>query len=71
MFDPTDPDNTPITVLVTEGRWDVVDDPTPRNIELTRMLTDMGGVSDTVPPGTYKFNVLEINGQMIASLDPA
>lgn len=70
MRNPLDPDQ-PLTVLVTEGRWDVVDSPTPRNIMLTRVLTEMGGVNESVPPGTYYFNVKEVNGQKIASLYPA
>lgn len=65
------PDNDSITVVVTEGRWDVFDEPTPRKKLLTQILTNMGGVSDTVAPGTYHFNVKSVAGQWIASLKPA
>lgn len=70
MRNPLDPDQ-PVTVLVTEGRWDVVDSPTPRNIMLTRVLTAMGGINESVAPGTYYFNVKDVDGKWTATLYPA
>jgi len=65
--------NQPVVVLVTEGRYDIVDSPTPRNIALAAMLMSMGGVNESVKPGTYYFNVVEDKetGQWIVSLNPA
>lgn len=70
MRNPLDPDQ-PLTILVTEGRWDAIDSPTPRNIMLTRVLTNMGGINESVAPGTYYLNVKEVDGQTVASLYPA
>ena len=70
MRNPLDPEQ-PVTILVTEGRWDAIDSPTPRNIALVRVLTNMGGINESVAPGTYYFNVKEVDGKWIASLDPA
>lgn len=61
----------PATVLVTSESWCVVDEPTPRNILLTQLLQEMGGISNTVPPGTYLFNAREIDGLFHAELNPA
>lgn len=68
---PPDSDLTPVTVLVTKERWDAIGTPTPRNIYLTNMLTAIGGVNESVQPGTYHFNVLDVEGQTVASLVPA
>lgn len=64
---------TPITVLVSNGQYNVFDEPTPRNLELFKILREMGGISDTVKNGTYHFNVVkdETTGQHIATLNPA
>ena len=60
-----------VQILVTTERWDAVDAPTERNIWLVQVLTAMGGVSDTTPPGVYQFNVEKVGDQMIATLEPA
>lgn len=70
MRNPLDPE-PPVTILVTEGRWDAVDSPTPRNVMLVETLTLMGGINESVSPGTYLFNVKKIDGQFVATLDPA
>lgn len=70
MRNPLDPE-PPLTVIVTEGRWDAIDSLTSRNIMLTRILTEMGGVNESVPPGTYHFNVKLENGEWTATLNPA
>jgi len=61
----------PLTVLVTDGRYDIIDISTPRNIMLAQILQGMGGVADTVPPGTYHFNVKSVDGEWRASLELA
>lgn len=68
MFNRNQP---PLTVIVTSERWDAVDAPTPRNIWLTQVLQQMGGVNESVAPGTYHFNVKRKGLKMVASLDPA
>lgn len=50
-------DLTPLTVLVTEDRWDAIGELTTRNILLSQQLTEIGGVSEGTPPGTYLFNM--------------
>lgn len=62
---------TPLTILVTDGRWDAFDEPSLRNTLLVEVLTQIGGVSDTVAPGTYLFNVKDVDGKFVATLDPA
>lgn len=63
---------SPVTVLVTEGRYDIVDAPTPRNHYLAQLLMSMGGVNETVPLGTYKFNAIPGPlGTIVTSLNPA
>ena len=68
---PPDSDLTPVTVHVTSERYDIIDVPTPRNMYLANMLMAMGGINESVSPGTYHFNVLEVNGQPVATLTPA
>ena len=68
MFNRNQP---PLTVLVTEGRWDAVDAPTTRNIWLVQVLKAQGGINETVPPGTYHYNVKRKGLKLIASLYPA
>ena len=60
----------PIEVVVTEDRYECYGPPTNRSIMLTAVLKKMGGVSDTVPPGTYQFNVRRNGFKIVASLDP-
>lgn len=60
----------PILIVVANGRWDAFGDVTPRNQELTKILTEMGGVSDSVPEGKYHFNVKKIGPRHLASLKP-
>jgi hypothetical protein len=49
-----------IKVTVTTDRYDVQwSDPiTPREIRLAAILKSQGGISDTVSPGDYEFNVV-------------
>lgn len=61
----------PLVVIVTESRYDCYGAPTYRSQFLTTMLKNMGGVSDTVPPGTYLFNVRRKGFKIEASLEPA
>lgn len=71
MNEPLDP-FPPVTVLVTEGRWDAVDLTTDRNFMLTQKLKEIGGIAASVPPGTYHFNMIESeDGTVIFTLDPA
>lgn len=45
----------PLYVIVSEDRYDMMGRPTFKNQYLAEMLKKMGGVSDTVAPGTYIF----------------
>lgn len=64
-------DDRPLTVVVTPGRWDAIDVLTPRNLMLTQMLKNQGGIADSVPPGTYHFNVKLVADEWLATLEPA
>lgn len=68
---PPDSDLTPVTVHVTSERYDIIDVPTPRNQYLAQMLMAIGGINESVEPGTYHFNVLDVEGQAVATLTPA
>lgn len=62
----------PLTVIVTEERWDVVDCATARNIWLCQTLTEIGGVSNTVTPGLYHFNAEFLDDKnLVCSLQSA
>jgi hypothetical protein len=53
-------DRNPIVVEVIKDRWNAFSlnpTPTPRDFRLIAILHGMGGVSDTVPYGTYHFNM--------------
>ena len=63
-------DFMPIVVEVKNGRWDAYGDPTVRTRYLIMMLESIGGVNESVPPGQYLFNVLDVDGQPVVSLTP-
>ena len=53
----------PILIVVADGRWDSFGTLTPRSLELAQILTNLGGVSDSVPEGTYHFNAKKLVGR--------
>lgn len=53
MFEP----KPPLTVVVTEDRWDAIDVLTFRNFMLTQHLKAQGGINESVSPGLYHYNV--------------
>lgn len=59
-----------ITVIVTSGRYDIFDEPTPRNQYLAKLLMDLGGVNESVPTGTYIFNAIPGPNGLIVTLNP-
>jgi hypothetical protein len=61
----------PLTVVVSDGQWAALGEPTPRNIWLTKMLTLQGGVNESVSNGTYHYNVKRSGLKHIATLLPA
>lgn len=68
----------PIQVTVTPTKWNayaLTSIPTPRDIELIKILNEMGGINESVVPGVYHFNVtpIVINEieQHVATLYPA
>lgn len=65
-----DLDHDPITVVVKDGRWNAFGPLTHRSQFLHATLNEMGGVSDSVPDGTYHFNVKRVGMTFIASLTP-
>ena len=61
-----------IVVIVGNGRWDAFGEPSPASQFLFELLNQMGGVSDSVPDGTYHFSaeVLDDNNYAV-HLEPA
>lgn len=71
MSNPDPTDHTPILIEVANGRWDAYGPVTLRSQYLINILNAQGGVNESVPDGTYHFNVLEVMGEQVASLTPA
>lgn len=65
-------DPTPLIVQVTGGRYDCfAKSSTPKGTYLLGFLQGMGGINESVEDGTYHFNVEEVNGMLVASLELA
>jgi hypothetical protein len=62
---------SPITIYVTTTDWKALGDSTPRSKWLYSCLVKQGGISESVPPGIYHFNVERIGFKLQASLLPA
>lgn len=63
--------NKPLHIVVSEGRWDAYGSPRSyRQHLLFALLKSMGGISDSVPPGHYYYNVKLKGLNLIATLDP-
>lgn len=63
----------PIRVEVTATTWNAYSEnatPTWRDHTLFALLDRQGGVSSSVPEGTYYFNVRRVGLTLVASLDP-
>jgi hypothetical protein len=60
----------PLTVVVKNGRWDAYGPLTIRSQHLITVLNMIGGVSDRVPDGKYRFDVLIHGMTIISSLTP-
>ena len=64
-------DKTPLYIVVSENRWDAIGVPSSRRQRwLFATLKSLGGISDTVPPGNYYFNVERRGFNLFATLDP-
>lgn len=63
----------PLTVIVTENRWDALGDPSSvRDNWLCWLIKKEGGISETVPPGTYHYTArVNWRGQLISDLRQA
>lgn len=71
----TNIDTDPIVVVVSGDRYDCYSlhgTPTPRDLALMATLKLMGGVNESVHPGTWHFNVemLDTDNAFI-TMDPA
>lgn len=54
----------PIVVIVGNDAWNAYslhDEPTERDKELLRHLNEIGGINETVEPGTYQFNMARLD----------
>lgn len=63
----------PILVIVENGDWDALSFrpvPTPRDLSLCDVLKELGGVSDTVEEGLYRFNIQVVEADFAISLTP-
>lgn len=68
-----DQDVTPIIIEVKDGRWDAFSlqpQPTKRDQMLLDFVRSMGGVNESVKPGRYTFNLIEVEGFNTAHLLP-
>lgn len=63
-------DEAPIVVEVQADRWDAYGPITSRSTYLYQVLSELGGINESVPPGQYHFNVIIEDGQLIADLHP-
>lgn len=60
-----------LEIVVKEGRWYAFGTLTPRNAELYRILSEMGGVNESVSDGVYEFNIEILhNLDAVATLEP-
>ena len=63
-------DKTPLHIVESENRWDAFGVPSSwRQWWLFATLKSMGGISETVPPGNYHFNVERRGFNQFATLD--
>ena len=61
----------PLHIVVSEGRWDAYGSPLSyRQHMLFALLKRTGGISDSVPPGHYYYNVKLKGLNLIVTLDP-
>lgn len=60
----------PIIVVVDGGRWEANGPDTIRSQFLLNVLQMLGGVNESVPPGTYHFNMKSHWFKMSFALDP-
>lgn len=64
-------DKTPLHIVVSENRWDAFGVPSSwRQWWLFATLKSNGGISDTVPPGNYHYNVERRGFKLLVTLDP-
>ena len=63
-------DKTPLHIVVSENRWDAFGVPSSwRQWWLFATQKSMGGISETVSPGNYHFNVERRGFNLFATLD--
>lgn len=64
----------PILVVVTEDRWEAFSlksEATEHDKVLCAVLKSMGGISESVAPGRYHFNAVDMNSETrVVSLEP-
>lgn len=61
----------PFYVIVTEDRYDMIGDPTSKvNKMKANLIKKAGGVSDTVAPGTYDFQLVHKGLMLVADFVP-
>lgn len=63
-------DREPLTVEVQEHRWDCYGNHTRRHYKLAALLQSMGGINESVPPGSYHFNTIGFGPMKFATLKP-
>lgn len=66
-------DITPIIVEVKDGRWDAYStnsEPTERDQMLLATIRGLGGINESVTPGLWSFNLIEVEGVLTAHLLP-
>jgi hypothetical protein len=65
----TDPRKT-LTVVVTETDYELLAEPTNYNRNLAKLLTELGGINESVAPGIYHFYLTGREFEYVCHLDP-
>ena len=64
-------ERTPIKIVVTDTRYDTYGDPYNWwHVFLEKMLSQAGGINESVEPGEYEFNVVFKGLRMCSNLVP-
>jgi|CXWK01.1.fsa_nt_gi hypothetical protein len=59
-----------LLIVVSEGRYDMYGYPNLMNRFRAIFVKVMGGISDTVAPGTYKFKIVRRGFRLYTELTP-
>jgi len=64
------PENPGLLIIVSDGRYDMYGAPTIMNRFRAFFLKRMGGIDESVPDGSYDFNIVRDGLRLYAELTP-